>query len=225
MKRNLYKRIENYMKTCMKDSAHDKEHIYRVLYAALDIASYEKDVNEDVIIISSLLHDIGRGKQYEDSKLCHAIVGGEMAYEFLIKEGLNKEDSIHVKDCIQSHRYRTNMEPKTIEAKILFDADKLDSTGTMGIARTLLYCGIISRPLYLVCEDGRVLDGTNEQSGSFFSEYHFKLKKLYDKFYTKRAEDLAKERIKAFNDFYKSMLSELNTNYLSGIDRLNKLLD
>jgi uncharacterized protein len=77
-----YKLFENYMLSCMDDSAHDKDHIYRVLYVALDIASHEADVNYDVLICACLLHDIGRREQYENPQLCHAHVGAEKAYNF-----------------------------------------------------------------------------------------------------------------------------------------------
>ena len=54
--------IEEYMLECMQDSAHDKEHIYRVLYVALDIAEQERHVDYDLLIAACLLHDIGRRK-------------------------------------------------------------------------------------------------------------------------------------------------------------------
>ena len=59
MKTKDYRLIEAYMLSCMRDSAHDREHIYRVLYAALDIASFEEPVDSDVLIAACLLHDIG----------------------------------------------------------------------------------------------------------------------------------------------------------------------
>lgn len=49
--------MENYMLSCMKDSAHDKEHVYRVLYTALDIAEQEEPVDYDILIAACLLHD------------------------------------------------------------------------------------------------------------------------------------------------------------------------
>ena len=59
MTKKTYEQLEAYMKSCMQDSAHDMEHIYRVLYTALDIADHEKDVDYDVLICACLLHDIG----------------------------------------------------------------------------------------------------------------------------------------------------------------------
>ena len=58
MNRETYLLLEDYMKSCMKDSAHDKEHVYRVLYTALAIAKKEGKADVDVLIASCLLHDI-----------------------------------------------------------------------------------------------------------------------------------------------------------------------
>lgn len=55
-----YSLLENYMLSCMDDSAHDKEHIYRVLYHAMEIAKTLQNVDYDVLIAACLLHDIGR---------------------------------------------------------------------------------------------------------------------------------------------------------------------
>lgn len=54
------------MLSCMEDSAHDKEHIYHVLYNALEIAKTEMNIDYDVLIASCLLHDIGRKEQFEN---------------------------------------------------------------------------------------------------------------------------------------------------------------
>lgn len=208
LKKETYKLIEDYMLSCMKDSAHDTQHIYRVLYTALDIARYEKSVNPDILITACLLHDIGREKQFADPSVSHAIAGGDMAYIFLLNNGFSEKDASHVKACIYTHSYRRNDPPASIEAKILFDADKLDVTGAMGIARTLLYKGKLTFPLYSVDNNGNIIEGVQDQSPSFFHEYNFKLKNIYDKFFTKRGVRLAKQRRRAAILFYKNLRSE-----------------
>ena len=60
MKQETYDLLEQWMYQCMLDSAHDREHVYRVLYTALDIAREEENVDMDVLIAACLLHDIGR---------------------------------------------------------------------------------------------------------------------------------------------------------------------
>ena len=209
MDKTQYNEIKNYMLQCMKDSAHDSEHIYRVLYLSLDIAKSERNVDIDVLITSCLLHDIGREQQFKNPSLCHATIGGEMAYDYLMKNGWNIEKAKHVKKCITTHRYRSDNPPESIEAKILFDSDKLDVTGTVGIARTLLYKGKVGEPLYSVDDNGNILDGTGNESPSFFKEYNYKLKNVYSKFYTQRGNEIAKDREKSAVAFYNSILNEV----------------
>ena len=168
MNKGTYSLFEEYMISCMEDSAHDKEHIYRVLYNALRIAKKEKNVDYDVLICACLLHDIGRKEQFANPELCHAIVGSEKAYSFLVGNGYEIQYAEKVKHCIRTHRYRKNNLPESLEAKILFDADKLDATGTMGIARTLIYKGIVSEPIYTLLPDGSVSNGENDVNPSFF---------------------------------------------------------
>lgn len=210
MTREIYTLIENYMLSCMDDSAHDKEHIYRVLYNALEIARAEEHVDYDVLITACLLHDIGRREQFENPALCHAVVGGEKAAAFLTENGFDAEFAQKVKHCIQTHRFRKTMQPESKEAKILFDADKLDVTGALGIARTLMYAGDQGHPLYNVLPDGTIGDGSEEEAPSFFREYKFKLEKLYDKFYTSKGEALARARREIAAAFYENLYREVN---------------
>ena len=225
MTKEIYNLIENYMLSCMEDSAHDKEHIYRVLYNALEIARAEECVNNDVLIAACLLHDIGRKEQFENPSLCHAMVGGEKAYQFLIEHGFAEKFAEKVKHCIQTHRYRKALQPQTIEAKILFDADKLDVTGALGIARTLMYKAEVAEPLYTKLPDGSICDGSGENTEpSFFREYKFKLEKLYDKFYTVKGTELARERREIAVAFYESLYREVNTGYISGRRMLRDLI-
>lgn len=213
MKKNDYKLIEQYMLSSMEDSAHDKDHIYRVLYTALEIAEGEKDVDYDVLIAACLLHDIGRVEQFKDPSLDHAEVGAEKALKFLKEHGFSEEFSKKVASCIRAHRFRTSNPPQTIEEKILFDSDKVDVTGAMGIARTLFYAGEVGEGLYSLKENGEVSDGTGDKVPSFFGEYKFKLEGLYSHFYTSRGRQLAKERQKAAVEFYESMLRETKQAY------------
>jgi len=217
-----YDLIENYMLSCMDDSAHDREHIYRVLYNALEIAEAEEKVDYDVLIAACLLHDIGRREQFEDPSVCHAAVGGEKAFRFLMENGFGEEFSRKVKHCIQTHRFRKSMQPESVEAKILFDADKLDVTGALGIARTLMYKGNVAEPIYHVLPGGEISDGTQDTAPSFFREYKFKLEKLYDKFYTAKGAQLAQARREIAAAFYESLYREVNLGYTSGQKKLRE---
>lgn len=216
MTRAQYEAVEAYMHQCMQDSAHDREHVYRVLHTAFQIAETEPEADREVLACACLLHDIGRSEQFADPRLCHAMVGGDKAFRFLREQGFPEAFAQQVRGCIQSHRYRANNPPQTLEARILFDADKLDATGAMGIARTLLYAGQVSAPLYTRDASGGVSDGKDDTVPSFFREYHFKLAKLYDRFYTRRGRELAMARREAAEHFYHAMLLEARLSHAAG---------
>ena len=216
MKKSMYKTIEKFMYDCMKDAAHDPEHIFRVLYRSLSIASKRSEaVNFDVLIASCLLHDIGREEQFKNQNICHAEIGGRMAREFLLKNGWQEKDAEHVNKCIASHRFRGNNAPETLEAKILFDSDKLDVTGCLGIARTLIYSGTMDIQLYAV-KNGEICFGENKNDeDTFLKEYNIKLKNLYNKFYTKEAEEMAKAQKDYTQLFYDKLTGQIMETYNS----------
>ena len=148
-----------------------------------------------------------------------------MAKTFLLEEGFSAEFADRVCHCIQTHRFRKSNPPVTVEAKLLFDADKLDVIGTIGVARTLLYQGQTIRPLYTLRDTGEVCDGTGECPDSFFREYKFKLENIYDRFYSRQGQEMARERKAAAEAFYDSLLKEVRCSrqgsahleqYLSG---------
>jgi len=218
MNKKTYEKIENYMLEMTEDFAHDPLHIYRVLYQSLRISKTHKEVNRDILIASCLLHDIGRDSQFQNPQLCHAVEGAKMAYAFLKKLGWNEKFCIHVQNCIATHRFRIDNPPKTIEAKILFDSDKLDVTGALGIARSLIYKGQVGEPLYTVDENNNIQDGKDLSAPeSFFKEYHFKLIKLYDRFYTKEARDIAQRRKKLTIYFFDELMKEVTISDLENL--------
>ena len=225
MNRETFALLEGFMQQCTADSAHDADHIYRVLYSAMEIAQTEPDTDYDILIAACLLHDVGRPDQLADPALCHAQVGAEKAYQFLIRNAFSPDFAENVRQCIRTHRFRKALPPESLEAKILFDADKLDVTGAMGIARTLMYRGAVTEPLYALQADGTVSDGTIENENSFFREYKYKLERLYDRFYTKKGAEMAQQQRSAAVSFYEDLLSQIQNNYTTGRSALNAQLD
>lgn len=206
----LIRKCEAYMQACLKnDMAHDPQHIYRVLKIAMDIAQHEPDADREQVIIACLLHDIGRKAQQDNPSLCHAEVGGEMAYSFLLQEGVPVSMADSIRSAIRSHRFRSKQAPDSIEAKILFDADTIDVAGAIGIARSLQYEGNAAIPLYNVGTDGNLILGNVDQPDCFLREYAFKLQNIYDRLYTKRGKEIAFSRRKAAEQYYQALVAEI----------------
>ena len=152
------------------------------------------------------------------------MIGSEKAYQFLLEHKFEKHYADQVKQCIQTHRYRKNNPPLSLEAKILFDADKLDVAGAIGIARTLLYKGIVSEPLYSLLPNGSVSSGEDDVVPSFFQEYKNKLENLYSNFYTEKATKIANERQHIAIEFYNHLYQEVNWSYQNGRNELDKIV-
>lgn len=227
MKQETFDLLEGYMLDCMGDSAHDAEHVRRVLYLALEIAEAEPAADRDVLIAACLLHDIGREEQFRDPSLCHARVGAEKAYRFLTDHGFPEPFAAHVRDCVRTHRFRSGDPPVSIEAKILFDADKLDVTGAIGMARTFFYAAQVGQPLYTLLPDGMVSDGTSEEPAgchSILREYKCKLENIYDRFLTSRGGEMARRRRAAAVTIYESILTEAREPYEAGGSILRRYL-
>lgn len=223
MNRQTFALIEGYMLSCMKDAAHDKEHVYRVLNNAVRIGRAEDAVDWDVLIAAALLHDISRPEQIADPAVDHASHGAEKAYAFLVKNGFSEDFCCHVRECIHTHRFRKTQQPASLEARILFDADKLDVAGAIGIARTLAYNGETGRPIYTRDENGVISDGTGDQADSFFREYKFKLEGICGHFLTEAGRALALERHAAAIAYYEALLQEVRDD--AGMTMLHDLLD
>ena len=224
MKRKTFELLENHMLSCMEDSAHDPLHVRRVLNLALKIAAGETGVNLDLLITSCLLHDIGRAAQNENPSLCHAEVGAAMAADFLHSQGFSEDFCQRVFHCISTHRFRGDNPPQSLEAKILFDADKLDVTGAMGIARTFLFQGLAGEQIYHIDPTGAIAEG-GDIPPNFIDEYNFKLSNLYSKFYTKYAKDIAAKRQNTAVAFYNGLVDEITEDHSSGRELLESLFE
>ena len=209
----IYRHMLLYAET---GGAHDVTHVERVLYAALDIARFEENVDPDILIAACLLHDIGRPAQAKDPKVDHAAHGAQMAYDFLLSIGWGKAQAEHVRTCIAAHRFRGAGRHTSVESRILYDADKLDVCGIIGIARTIAYQGAYGEPLYRTDENGLPITDGRDKDDTFFAEYDYKLRHVYDSFFTVRGRELAAQRRAASDACAMSLKNELEAIHQKG---------
>lgn len=219
MNRELYKEIENYMKSCVKETAHDREHIYRVLGNCIKIAENETDVDYDILLAAALLHDIGR----DGKKKKHNEIGAEMAEEFLKTTAFPQNKLGFVCDAIRTHNNESYGKQETIEAKILYDADKLDAVGIMGISRSLMGIGNYNHPMYVI-KNGRIDTDEACETDTFVRYYVRCLAKNYDRFFTETAKKIANEQKSIDESFYKALLNLVDEN-CAELDKVESLFE
>ncbi|MDH3329923.1 MAG: HD domain-containing protein, partial [Desulfobulbaceae bacterium] len=121
--------------------SHGPDHSERVYSLSL-VIGHKLQARLDILAAAALLHDIGRRFESESRGIiCHARKGAEMAEYILQDLNFSTQNIDKITHCIRSHRFRSNEKPETMEAKILFDSDKLDSIGAIGIGRAFLFAG------------------------------------------------------------------------------------
>jgi len=206
--------------------AHDITHVIRVYNLCLKLANWEPNVDLDILRTAALLHDIARTKEDKDVQagflnVDHAVLGAELSAEILREFGYSEEKIERVKHCIASHRFRGENPPRTIEAKILSDADKLDVLGATGIARSFIIGGENGQKIYsdtpvdeYIKENlvggkanGRIIDPSKHASNL---EFETKFKQIPDKLYTQKAREIARERLKYMKQFFERLKKEIN---------------
>jgi len=191
---------------------HDWTHVARVYNLAMKIGKQEK-ADLSVLAIACLLHDIGRKEEMKSQgKFCHAEKGAELADKILHRYKIDQDSLDNILHCIISHRYRNNNIPKTIEAKVLFDADKLDSIGAIGVGRDFLFAGYLGHALYTSNEKKLAKskkDASYTIDDTAILEYEFKLKNVKNKILTKTGKTVAKNRHDFMVAYFKRFWQEV----------------
>ncbi len=170
-------------------SSHDFDHVLRVLALAERIARAEGG-DLEVVRAAALLHDIGRAEEARTGE-DHAQIGARRAREILA--GYPPEKVEAVAAAIAAHRFRAGPPPATPEARALFDADKLDAIGAIGIARAFAHAGALGRPLWAPPEVAQA-EGDGAPHHTPVHEFLFKLSRLRDGMTTPTGRALAEER-------------------------------
>ena len=126
------------------DPAHDFDHVLRVLATALRLAEAE-GADPEIVRAAALLHDVGRAQERAGGG-DHAAESARRAREILAGHPAARVEA--VAEAIASHRFRTGIVAASLEARVLYDADKLDSIGAIGVARAYAVAGVCGQRLW-----------------------------------------------------------------------------
>ena len=184
------------------------DHVERVIALAEKLAR-EEGADLEVVKVAALLHDIGRGEEARSrGRVCHACYGAELARKILEEEGLSPDFIERVVRAIRRHRFRGKEAPESLEEKVLFDADKLDSLGAVGIGRAFLFAGEVGARLHNPEVD---LEKTEPYSSedTAWREFKLKLSRIKDRMLTAGGRRLAEERHRFMEEFFERLHREV----------------
>jgi uncharacterized protein len=207
----LVSRIEEEARAFFRSArgSHDWDHTQRVHRLCLRIGRKEK-ADLRVLELAALLHDVGRGEEdRSNGRICHGRAGAALARGILERHGLDRASVRAVVHCIRTHRFRKKAVPRTLEARILFDADKLDSIGAVGVGRAFLFAGEVGARLHDKAIDVRKTKPYTREDTAY-REYLVKLGRVKDRMTTREGKRIAVERHRFMAAFF---------------DRLNKETD
>ncbi len=201
--------IRDFAVRCFSNArgSHDWDHTQRVYNLCMHIGRVE-GADLEALAIAAYLHDTGRS--YEDvskGAVCHAEKGAEIARNLLAEYPISDEQKANIIHCIRSHRFRGDHQPESLEANVLFDADKLDAIGAVGIARAFLFAGEVGAKLhnpYIQPEDTEPY--SEEDTG--YREYKLKLSRIKDRMLTAEGRRMAEERHAFMEMFFQRFTEE-----------------
>ncbi len=189
---------------------HGADHTLRVYRNAMALATAE-GADLAVVAYAAWLHDIGRVAEFADAgKSCHATLGAKMVPEILAGLGLDTPEFVnHVAACVRTHRYRSRdgQPPATLEAEVVYDADKLDSMGAIGVGRAFHFAGRIGARLHNTAAEALAADSYSLED-SAYREYLVKLRHLHDQLLTPSGRQLGERRHAFMQAFFAELAAE-----------------
>jgi uncharacterized protein len=201
--------VKAFAQNCFANAhgSHDWDHTHRVHTLCMRIGKIER-ADMEVLSLAAYLHDVGRSQQDESrGQVCHAERGAAIASEWLTDYPITDEQRSNILNCIRSHRFRGEGCPQTLEARVLFDADKLDAIGAIGIGRAFLFAGEVGARLHIPNvnpEDTRPY--SSEDTG--YREYRLKLSRIKEKMLTTEGRRIAEDRHIFMEAFFERFLDE-----------------
>jgi uncharacterized protein len=198
--------VRQFVKRKLADNrcGHDFDHTLRVYKNALKLAELCGG-NIEIIAFAAMLHDVGRAEETRSKgAVCHAETGAVISREYLEKRGFDAEFVNAVVHCIERHRFRRGLAPESLEAKILFDADKLDSIGPVGIGRAFLFAGNSGARLHNSEKEALAAEEYSYQDTAY-REYLVKLSKVHERMLTAPGRELALYYTAFMKNFFKEM--------------------
>jgi uncharacterized protein len=196
------------------DLAHGWEHVQRVYMMALSLAGQE-GADRFVVGMAALMHDLGRTAPHvgtDSTQTHHADLSVTLARELLTGYSVSAEKQEAILHAIAAHSYSKNIEPLTLEASIVRDADRLDALGATGILRWAI-TGTIRRNAQTRTyhpDDPFAEQHAPDDKRYMLDHFYAKLFKLGDTMTTRTGRTLAEQRTAFMRQYLEELRRELD---------------
>ncbi|MFN8495205.1 MAG: HD domain-containing protein [Caldilineaceae bacterium] len=196
------------------DAAHDFDHILRVTRLGVRLAQAE-NADGEIVRIAALLHDVpvpDNGNALGATRRTHHLAAADFARQFLLARGMATERVQNVVHCIEAHRFRDqSIQPSTLEAQCLYDADKLDSMGAIGVGRAFAYAGHHGYRLWTESVAAAPAFAARPQGANYtpVHEFVYKLQQLLATLHTPTAKQIGAERHAFMVAFFNQLDAEM----------------
>lgn len=189
------------------DAAHDFAHVTRVVHAAWRLA-LDEGARLEVVLPAAWLHDCVTVPKDSPLRSRASAMAAERAVGLLREWGVEEALLPEIAHAIEAHSFTAGIEPRTLEARVVQDADRLDALGAVGLSRCLMLAGAMGQRLYdpddPFCQ-GRVPD----DAVSAVDHFHTKLLHLEVTFSTEAARREAAVRTRFLRDFLERLAAEV----------------
>jgi uncharacterized protein len=197
------------------DASHDFDHIVRVIALAETLQAREGG-DLPTIWAAVAFHDVGQERERLHGG-DHALIGAEMAGDLLTGTPFPQEAIPAVQEAIRDHRMTGKAMPHSLEGRILYDADKIDCLGAIGIGRLYCVTGRYNQKIYAELPADivepvdpltvRALRRRPDYSPSL--EFQLLFGNLPERMTTETGKELAEERYAYMESFFKRLRLEV----------------
>ena len=193
------------------DPAHDPAHIRRVVENVKQLAAPEH-ARLEVVLPAAWLHDCVAVPKDSPLRPSASALAAKTAAGFLRDSGYPAELIADIRHAVEVHSFSARITPRTREAMVLQDADRLDALGAIGIARCLMLGGAMGRPLYDPDEpfpETRVPD----DASNVLDHFYLKLLRLAGTMTTEAGFSEARRRTAFMRDYLRQLGREIGAGY------------
>ena len=189
------------------DVAHDEAHIRRVVASATALAEVER-ADLAIVLPAAWLHDCVNVPKSSPQRHMASQLSAAAATEFLDQIGYPAGLLPMIEHCIAAHSFSAQIPAETLEARVVQDADRLDSLGAIGVARCLMHGGAVGRQLYNMTEPFPTKRAPDDQTYTI-DHFFIKLLRLAGTMQTEAGRQEAQRRTRFMQVYLDQLRAEI----------------